>query len=182
MLIRKGNLLVRMLAEDDKNLLAKWLSDPAVLRYYEGRDNAFDIEKIEQNFFCADEEMRCIVEYDNQSVGYVQFYQLGDEERLIYGYHDRTEVIFGMDQFLGETSDWNKGIGTQLVSAVVTYLLCEKGANRIVMDPQKSNERALRCYEKCGFKKVKLLPKRELHEGEFRDCWLIEIKESTECI
>ena len=43
-------------------------------------------------------------------------------------------------------------------------------------DPQAWNERAIRCYEKCGFKKVKLLPKHELHEGEYRDCWQIEYK------
>lgn len=179
MLIRDGDLLVRMLVEDDKHLLAKWLSNPEVLRYYEGRDNAFDVEKVEQKFFCDDEEIRCIVEFDNQPVGYVQFYKLEDAERSIYGYRDATETIYGMDQFIGETSYWNKGIGTQLVRAVVKYLLSEKRADRIVMDPQISNERALHCYEKCGFEKVKLLPKQELHEGEYRDCWLIEINKKT---
>ena len=79
-----------------------------------------------------------------------------------------------MDQFIGESTYWNKGIGTQLVRAMVAYLIEEKGADRIVMDPQTWNERAIRCYEKCGFKKVKLLPENELHEGEYRDCWLIE--------
>ena len=79
-----------------------------------------------------------------------------------------------MDQFIGESTYWNKGVGTQLVSAMVAYLIEEKGADRIVMDPQTWNERAIRCYEKCGFKKVKLLPENELHEGEYRDCWLIE--------
>ena len=69
---------------------------------------------------------------------------------------------------------WNKGIGTKLVSSVVEYLIREKGADRIVMDPQTWNERAIHCYEKCGFEKVKLLPKRELHEGAYRDCWLME--------
>ena len=69
-----------------------------------------------------------------------------------------------------------KGIGTELVSLVVNYLIEEKGADRIVMDPQTSNKRAMRCYEKCGFEKVKHLPKHELHEEVYQDCWLIEYK------
>lgn len=84
------------------------------------------------------------------------------------------EVIYGMDQFIGEVSYWNKGIGTKLISSVAEYLIREKGADRLVMDPQTQNQRAIHCYEKCGFEKVKLLPKRELHEGEYRDCCLME--------
>ena len=54
MLFHKENLLVRELECSDKYILSKWLSDPEILRYYEGRDNPFDVEKVEQNFF--DEE------------------------------------------------------------------------------------------------------------------------------
>lgn len=46
--------------------------------------------------------------------------------------------------------------------------------DKIVMDPQAWNERALRVYEKGGFVKKKYLEKHEMHEGELRDCWLIE--------
>ena len=99
------------------------------------------------------------------------------EEKSTYGYGSATEIIYGMDQFFGESAYWNKGIGTRLVRSMVKYLIEEKGADRIVMDPQTWNERAIRCYEKCGFEKVKFLPKRELHEGEYRDCWLMEWKE-----
>lgn len=57
---------------------------------------------------------------------------------------------------------------------MVNYLIHDKNADRVVMDPHVRNTRAIRCYEKCGFKKVEILPKRELHEGEYQDCWLME--------
>ncbi|MEH1834506.1 MAG: GNAT family protein [Nostoc sp.] len=41
------------------------------------------------------------------------------------------------------------------------------------------NPRAIRCYEKCGFVKVKLLPAHELHEGEYSDCWLTAIDQKN---
>ncbi len=42
------------------------------------------------------------------------------------------------------------------------------------MDPQCRNARAIACYEKCGFKKIRILPRHEMHEGEMRDCQLVE--------
>lgn len=59
---------------------------------------------------------------------------------------------------------------------MVEYLIEQKQADIVVMDPQTWNERAIRCYEKCGFKKVKIMPKHEFHEGEYRDCLLIEYR------
>ncbi len=175
MLIHIGKLLVRELKCSDKYLLSKWLSDPEILQYYEGRDNLFDVEKVEQKFFEAEADTtRCIIEFEEVSIGYIQFYEVDEDERRTYGYGDSSEIIYGMDQFIGESIYWNHGVGTQLVRAMVAYLIEEKGADRIVMDPQTWNERAICCYEKCGFKKVKLLPENELHEGEYRDCWLIE--------
>ncbi|WP_106769414.1 GNAT family N-acetyltransferase [Paenibacillus faecalis] len=170
-----GNLTVRLLAETDASLLADWLSDPLVLTYYEGRDRPHDAEMVKQSFFDGDESnTRCIVQYDGQDIGYIQFYAITDEERIEYGYGDFTGSIFGMDQFIGETSFWNQGIGTELVITMVRYLRSHKGADKIVMDPQAWNERALRVYEKAGFVKKKYLPEHEWHEGEYRDCWIIE--------
>ncbi|MBF2064204.1 MAG: GNAT family N-acetyltransferase [Calothrix sp. C42_A2020_038] len=77
--------------------------------------------------------------------------------------------------FIDETEYWEKGIGSKLISAVVNYLFEELGAQKIVIDPETWNTRAIHCYEKCGFVKVKLLPKHELHEGEYRDSWLMAI-------
>ena len=179
-IIESKGLRVRTLTDKDKIQLAKWLSNPEVLQYYEGRDNPFNKEKVEQEFFADDDDVaRFLVELNEVPIGYLQFYEVDGEERQIYGYDDSEEVIYGMDQFIGEVAYWNKGIGTQLVRSVVMYLIRKKDADLIVMDPQIQNDRAIRCYEKCGFKKVKLLPKRELHEGEYRDCWLLEYRRET---
>lgn len=173
MLFQNGHLKVRKLEVKDNFILSKWLSDPSVLEFYEGRDNPFDIEKVNDVFYNPeDDTVKCIVEFDGSEIGYIQYYKLDSDTKNVYGYLN--ENIYGIDQFLGEVKYWNKGIGTLLVTSMVKFLNDHKKADRVVMDPQVRNERALRCYEKSGFKKVKLLPKRELHEGEYRDCWLIE--------
>ena len=50
MLFQNGNLKVRKLEKKDKYLLVKWLSNPTVLEFYEGRDNPFNLEKVEKLF------------------------------------------------------------------------------------------------------------------------------------
>jgi len=165
------------LKEEDAAFLVKWLSDPEVLRFYEGRDNSFDIVKVKEKFFTKESETnRCIVEWQEEPIGYIQYYMVDDEYRDKYGYDQFKGRLYGMDQFIGETDYWNKGIGTTLVRSMTAFLMERKNAEAIVMDPQAWNERAIHCYEKCGFKKIRLLPKHEYHEGEYRDCWLIEYK------
>ncbi len=173
MLIQNDNLKVRMLEEKDSQRLVKWLSDPSVLEFYEGRDNPFNLEKVKSVFYCSeDNEVKCIVEYADTPIGYIQYYKLDDETKKEYGYIH--ENVYGTDQFIGEVEYWNKGIGTLLVRAMTKFLIEHEKADRVVMDPQARNIRAINCYEKCGFNKVKMLPKRELHEGEYQDCLLME--------
>lgn len=173
---------IRTLAPDDAELLMKWLSDPALLEYYEGRDRPHTMAMVLEHFY---EEAgtrkitRAIVRYKSQDVGYIQFYPVDDDEKAEYGYTDYKGKVYGMDQFIGETAFWNQGVGTQLVGETVKYLTCSKQADMIVMDPQCWNHRALRVYEKLGFVRKKLLPGHEWHEGEYRDCWLVEYTGST---
>ncbi|SFB28478.1 aminoglycoside 6'-N-acetyltransferase [Lentibacillus halodurans] len=174
MILRQDHLKVRHFEKNDSHLLAKWLSDPSVLEFYEGRDNPFDLQKVNQNFYGRnDKVIRCIAVFCGVDIGYIQFYMLDEETRGIYGY-DGTEVIYGMDQFIGETEYRNRGFGTLLVCSMASYLIEQEQAERVVMDPQVRNERAIRCYLKCDLKKVRLLPEHELHEGQYRDCWLME--------
>lgn len=178
MLFQYGDLSVRRLVKEDGYVLSKWLSDPRVLEFYEGRDRPFTMSEIENEFISFREEKKtqALILYDGVEIGYIQFYEWDETMKNQYGYTDK--VIYGMDQFIGEVTYWNKGIGSILVPSMVDYLLNSKGADRVVMDPQVRNKRALKCYEKCGFRKVKYLPSHELHEGEYQDCWLMDIRKS----
>ena len=166
---------IRTLEDEDAELLAKWLSNPVVLEFYEGRDRPHNMELVKKHFYEDREEItQCIIQYNSMDIGYIQFYLIDDEEKENYDYKDYKGTIYGMDQFIGESDFWNQGIGTRVIQETVKYLIEMKGANKIVMDPQSWNMRALRVYEKNGFIKKKYLDKHEWHEGELRDCWLIE--------
>jgi aminoglycoside 6'-N-acetyltransferase len=181
--------MTRVLATDDRVvvrkmsdtptdyvLMAKWLSDPAVLEFYEGRDNPFDLKRVKAKFgpraMGKDRVVPCIVEMNEVALGYIQFYPLDDSQKGEYGL-DLHERAFGVDMFIGESSQWGRGIGPRVLRALIRYLSRSEGAVVVTLDPHISNGRAIRAYEKAGFTRSRVLPKHEMHEGELRDCLLM---------
>jgi aminoglycoside 6'-N-acetyltransferase len=165
-----GDIAVRPWREGDLPLIAKWLSDPRVLRYYEGRDHPHDLAKARAVFEEETDDHCCVFLSAGEPVGYIQFCPIDAEESGMAA-HER---VWGIDLYIGEPAFWNRGIGTQLVRAGAEQLLAQDFADRVTIDPQVWNTRATRSDEKAGFVKRRLMPRFEFHEGEWRDNWLME--------
>jgi aminoglycoside 6'-N-acetyltransferase len=182
-LIRHNDLTLRLMRDDiaDYQIMARWLTDARVLEFYEGRDNAFPLERIIEKYtprvLQQDRVTPCFITYHDAPIGYAQYYLVtdGDKHELGYATDDDVTNMIGIDLFIGEPALWNKGIGTRAVTLLLAYLFDTLHATKVVLDPETWNERAIRCYEKCGFRKVRILPQHEMHEGAYRDSWLMEI-------
>jgi len=168
----------------DYEVMSRWLSHPRVLEFYDGRDHPLSlpgaIEKYSPRILAADGVTPCLLILQDGPVGYMQYYPVGNESKEEYGLGANANAsgLYAFDQFIGEPERWNQGLGTRCVALLVEYLFRNKMARKIVIDPQARNPRAIRCYEKCGFRKVKLLPGNELHEGKMEDCWLMEVEQT----
>ncbi len=62
------------------------------------------------------------------------------------------EGTCGVDFFIGEAELLNQGLGTQIMQSFCKMLFKNPQVKRIVIDPASNNTRAIRCYEKVGFK------------------------------
>lgn len=174
-IIKEKEISLRLLSEQDKHLLLKWLTDERVLNFWEGKSVIFDLTRIKEDFYSEEEGLiRAIIEYQGKAIGYLQMYKLDNEALKEYSYQSKNKVVYGIDQFIGEPEYWGKGIGTNFMKLVLQYLTNYKGAEIVILDPHADNPRAIRCYEKVGFNKIKFLPKHELHDGEMVDCYLME--------
>ncbi|HEY1469479.1 MAG TPA: GNAT family N-acetyltransferase, partial [Candidatus Acidoferrum sp.] len=181
-LISDGEVSIRLMRNElaDYQMMSKWLSDPRVLEFYEGRDHPMALDQIQSEYapYIRGETdvTPCLIMLQSAPIGYVQFYLVGEESRNSYGLaaDECLEGMYGIDQFLGEVSCWNRGLGTRSISLLLRHLFQTKRARKVILDPHVTNLRAIRCYEKCGFRKVKILPAHEKHEGAFRDSWLME--------
>jgi aminoglycoside 6'-N-acetyltransferase len=183
MLVSQDDIVIRKLRDqvEDYELLAKWLSDDKVLEFYQGRDKPSSLEAIIEKYQPRARgehyTTSCIIELKHQPIGYIQYYPVQDDSKEEYGY-DIEELIYGMDLYIGEISCQDKGIGTKIVEGLIGYIKTNKHPHRIVIDPRVDNKRAIRCYEKCGFRIKKLLKEYELHEGRWHDNVLMELQKA----
>jgi len=61
---------------------------------------------------------------------------------------------------IGDRKYWGKGYGTEAVRAVLNLAFIEMGLESVYLRVYRHNKRALRCYEKCGFKTEAVLKNR----------------------
>ncbi|KAB3525747.1 GNAT family N-acetyltransferase [Alkaliphilus serpentinus] len=166
---------------EDYSLLTKWLSDPSVAQYYEGKSKLYDMEKVLMKFgpYARGEErvIPCIIEYQNTPIGYIQYYKAHPDE------YDESKVVdmtkykntHGADIIIGETQFWNKGIGTNVIQMMIRFLFENENADIIFIDPQTWNKRAIRCYEKSGFNPLMVAKNRELLDDIPKDSLIMAI-------
>jgi len=94
-----------------------------------------------------------VAHLDDEPVGFIQSYvaaYAGDG--LWPDEHD--PGVLGIDQFLADESRLNRGLGTAMVRAFVEKLFEDPTTTRVQTDPSPANPRAIRCYEKVGFRRV----------------------------
>jgi aminoglycoside 6'-N-acetyltransferase len=105
------------------------------------------------------------IEHDGDLVGLAQAWENADPE---YRYAN-------IDLFL-EPRVHGRGLGRDAVRALARWLVSERGHHRLTIDPALDNERAIRCYEAAGFKRVGVLRRywRDA-SGEWRDGLLLDL-------
>jgi aminoglycoside 6'-N-acetyltransferase len=102
---------------------------------------------------------------DDEVVGYVQFWEEPDPAAR----HADVDI------FLGPASQ-GRGLGTEAMRTVLRYLIEERGHHRLTLGTSVDNARAIRCYEKVGFRRVGVMRKaaRSHLTGEWEDELLME--------
>ena len=98
-------------------------------------------------------------------IGIAQFYEEDDAQ-----YRHA-----GIDLGLG-TAWQDQGLGTDTVRVLARYLVHERGHHRVVIDPAADNHRAVRCYEKVGFRPVGVMRRYERGaDGTWHDGLLMDL-------
>jgi RimJ/RimL family protein N-acetyltransferase len=79
---------------------------------------------------------------------------------------------------IGEREFWSKGYGTDMMKLCMQYVFTELGVERLSLGLHEYNLRALRSYEKCGFRLEGRTRKEILREGKRYDSlWMGILRE-----
>jgi RimJ/RimL family protein N-acetyltransferase len=150
----------RPLAARDLPLLHECINRPHIAQWWGGGGPTETFEATSQKYAPRIAETSPIKPYianvSGQPVGFIQSYvamACGDG----WWPNENDPGVVGTDQFLFDETDLGKGLGTAIVSAFVARLFGDPAVTRVQTDPDPSNARAVRCYEKVGFRPLRLV-------------------------
>jgi aminoglycoside 6'-N-acetyltransferase len=160
--IRGSRVTIRPGELDDVPLLRAIRAEESVTQWW-GEPESADL--MAQSLRGDDSSVLLVVEFDGQVAGGIQY----DEEQ------DPMYRRAGMDIFLG-TGFQGQGAGPEAIGLLVGFLFGQRGHHRITIDPAAANVRAIRCYQKVGFRPVGIMRQYERgNDGQFHDGLLMEL-------
>ncbi|WAM34488.1 GNAT family N-acetyltransferase [Caldicellulosiruptor morganii] len=164
MLIAKGDLVnIRELRWGDLKYLQKWSNDPEVAFWARGVKDV--------SYTSAGEFRRWYYSRSNSSIK--RFIVETKDKKPIgsisYRDYDPVNKVVVLGIHIGEKEYWGKGFGTDAIKAFVKYLFATLDINRIELDTFDDNIRAIKAYQKCGFKIEGVLREARFIDGKFHD-------------
>ncbi|MDR7870478.1 MAG: GNAT family protein [Tissierellaceae bacterium] len=70
---------------------------------------------------------------------------------------------------IGTKENLSKGYGTEAIKLLQEFAFNKLNLNKLELDVRAFNERAINCYEKCGFKKEGIIRENYYENGEYTD-------------
>ena len=74
-----------------------------------------------------------------------------------------------------ERQSWNMGYGSEAVRTAISFLIERMNMHRIWLRVDENNHRALRCYEKCGFKFDGVLREDHFSDGRWKSSLVMSL-------
>jgi len=142
------------LTEADLPMLAEWLNRPHVAEWWADCQTLAEVrDEYLPTLMDDSTALPYIVYLESLPIGYIQSYvAAGAGDGWWPDEHD--PGVRGIDQFLAGADSLGHGIGTQMVREFVQFLLEDPTVTRVQADPAPTNLRAIRCYEKAGFRRL----------------------------
>jgi RimJ/RimL family protein N-acetyltransferase len=139
----------RLLEMDDLPIILEWYND----------EELHDIADVRTFKRYTIEELR---KYwtEKLSRSYASYHVIVVEDEVIGRVglkKKRNDDIYVMDYsiLIGVSNLYSKGLGTEITKYFITKSFLDPDIHAVVLQVREDNKRAIRCYEKAGFKKTK---------------------------
>jgi len=169
--ILEGNkVYLRAYEESDIPYLLDWYNDYELNKLAGWSSSKVNAAKLKYNMsrsFGSDPMNLMIDDINGKPIGTIQLYDFND--------HDKSCKL-GIR--IGDKAYWSRGYGRDAVNTIVEYAFMNLSINRVDLRVYEYNERAARCYEKCGFKLEGRSRKSAFIDGDYYDELLMGLLKS----
>jgi RimJ/RimL family protein N-acetyltransferase len=146
----------RPMSADDLLLMRSWLMRPHVAEWWGDPDT--ELGYIRDMIEGRDTTRPFIFSVDGAPVGYIQYWFIGHHQNASWiadhpWLAELPSDAIGVDLTIGEPEKLSQGIGSTVLRAFTEHLRAQ-GYRTIVIDPDPENERAVRAYERAGYRAI----------------------------
>ncbi|WP_305984880.1 GNAT family N-acetyltransferase [Roseibium sp. MMSF_3544] len=144
------------LTSENLPLLADWMARPHWREWW--GDPEEELSYVRDMIEGRDTTLPFIFQLDGTDMGYIQVWfvkdQLGTDWVQEYPWLELLpREAVGVDLSIADEKDLSRGIGTRVLQAFVDKLR-QDGYERIIIDPDPTNQRAVKAYRKAGFREM----------------------------
>lgn len=135
----------REISPKDFPQMLEWLQKEHIKQWWNDGDDTLEKVALHYGEESKDVKRFILVEVKEEIeklIGYFQYYFAPDGQ-------------IGIDQFIGEENYLNRGVGEQTIKLFIELIKRRHRPRFIILDPVPENKRAIRCYEKVGFRHYK---------------------------
>jgi RimJ/RimL family protein N-acetyltransferase len=137
-------------------VLRSWLETPHMREWWGDPDEELGL--IRDMVEGRDTTRPFLITLDGKPVGYIQYWFIGHHQNETWiNDHPWLEELpaetVGVDLSIGDPALLSQGLGSEALRRFVV-MLRELGHHSIIIDPDPANLRAVRAYEKAGFRPI----------------------------
>ena len=132
--------------ENDAELYTKWVNDTEVsinLTFFPLVTSLQTEKSVLQKLASSGDNLAIIEKKEHKLIGNCGFFNIND-------IHRSAEVGI----FVGDKNYWGKGYGTEALTLLIDFGFNARNYHSIYLSVYEFNSRAIRSYEKIGFKRV----------------------------
>ncbi len=166
-MIRGIKTRLRALEYDDLQHFVAWINDPEVRQFAAIR---YPLSMTEEDQWWEglhkrhNDHLFAIEVEDGTYIGNVGLVNVEPENR---------QATLGI--IIGHKDYWGRGYGTDAIRALLAWAFDYLNLNRIGLKVYEYNPRAIRCYEKCGFRHEGVHRQGRYNQGRYFDELLMSV-------
>jgi RimJ/RimL family protein N-acetyltransferase len=137
---------LRKIKQSDKNHFAKWWRNEELLRLTSGilrKISDQEVDKYFQTILNSKKDYHFMIVANGKTIGHISL-----AKRLKSWYE--TQIVIGEKNYLG------RGYGSQAINLLIKRAR-SLSISKIYLEVRPTNIRAIRAYEQCDFRKVKIV-------------------------
>ncbi|MEQ8396621.1 GNAT family N-acetyltransferase [Thalassobaculum sp.] len=137
---------------DEVETLVAWVAAPHVVRWWKPSWSAPVIDAFRAEDTAPSGIRPWRVDLDGHPIGYVQDYDVAQDDSPWAGVDDVGPGTRGVDLLIGDPGLINRKHGRMIIRTLATRLFTEHGVSRLVSGPHPDNWPAIIAFKRAGFR------------------------------